>query len=58
MISVNVCYLFYKPTDEKFKTRTLRFSAKKKPLYGSEKALFDWPIVLQYNVEAKHYLII
>ena len=29
MVLVNVCYLFYQPVDEKIKTWTLRFSAKK-----------------------------
>ena len=36
--------------DEKNKTWTLRFPAKENP--GMEKALFDWPIVLQYDVRA------
>ena len=36
--------------DEKNKTSTLRFSAKENP--NMEKALFDWPIVLQYDVKA------
>ena len=42
-------------TDEKIKTWTLPFPAKENP--NMEKALFDWPIVLQYDVKAKHLLI-
>ena len=34
---------------------TLRFPAKENP--NKEKALFDWPIVLQYDVKAKYRLI-
>ena len=41
--------------DEKIKTWTLRFPAKENP--DTEKALFDWPIVLQYDVKAKYRLI-
>ena len=41
--------------DEKIKTWTLRFHAKENP--NMEKALFDWPIVLQYDVKAKYQLI-
>ena len=52
---VSVRYLFYKPMDEKIKTWPLRFPAKKNP--NMEKALFDWPIVLQYDVKAKYRLI-
>ena len=37
--------------DEKIKTWTLRFPAKEN--LNMEKALFDWPIVLQYDVKAK-----
>ena len=55
MVSVSVCYLFYQPMDEKNKTWTLRFPAKENP--NMEKALFDWPIVLQYDVKAKYRLI-
>ena len=40
--------------DEKIKTWTLPLSAKENP--NMEKALFDWPIVLQYNVQAKSRL--
>ena len=38
--------------DEKIKRRPLRFPAKKNP--NMEKALFDWPIALQYDVKAKY----
>ena len=41
--------------DEKIETWTLRFLAKENPYM--EKALFDWPIVLQYDVKAKYRLI-
>ena len=41
--------------DEKIKKWTLRFPAKENP--NMEKALFDWPIVLQYDVKAKYRLI-
>ena len=54
MVSVSVRYLFCQPTDEKIKTWPLRF-AKDNP--NMEKALFDWPIVLQYDVTAKYRLI-
>ena len=42
--------------DEKFKTWTLSFPAKRNPV---EKALFDWPNVLQYvyDIKAKYRLI-
>ena len=40
--------------DEKIKTSTLLFSAKGNP--NMEKAFFDWPIVLQYDVKAKYRL--
>ena len=55
MVSVSVRYLFYQPMDEKIKTLTLRFPAKENP--DMEMALFDWPIVLQYDVKAKYQLI-
>ena len=38
--------------DEKIKTWPLRFPAKENP--NKEKALFDWPILLQYDVKAKY----
>ena len=41
--------------DEKIKTWTLRFPAKENP--NMEKALFHWPLVLQYDVKAKYRLI-
>ena len=41
----------YQPMDEKIKTWTLRFPAKENP--DMDKVLFDWPIVLQYDVKAK-----
>ena len=40
--------------DEKIKTWTLHFPAKENP--NIEKALFDWPIVLQYDVKGKYRL--
>ena len=55
MVSVSVRYLCYQPMDEKIKTWPLRFPAKENP--NMEKALFDWPIVLQYDVKAKYRLI-
>ena len=50
MVSVSVCYLFYQPRDEKNQTLTLRFPAKENP--KMEKELFDWPILLRYDVKA------
>ena len=50
MVSISVCYLFYQSMDEKNQTWTLRFPAKESP--NMERALFDWPIVLQYDVKA------
>ena len=55
MVSVSVRHLFYQPMDEKIKTWSLRFPAKENP--NMEKALFDWPIVLQYDVKAKCWLM-
>ena len=52
MVSLSVCYLFYQPMDEKIKTWPLRFPTKENP--NMEKALCDWPIVLQYDVKAKY----
>jgi len=34
--------------DEKIKTGPLRFPAKENP--NMERALFDWPIMLQYDM--------
>ena len=48
-------YLFYQLMEEKIKTWPLRFPAKVDP--NMEKALFDWPIALQYDVKAKYQLI-
>ena len=53
--NVSVCYLFYQPIDEKIKTWPHRFPAKENPDIG--KALFDWPIALQYDVKANYRLI-
>ena len=41
--------------NEKIKIWPLRFPARENP--NMEKALFDWPIVLQYDVKAKYWLI-
>ena len=41
--------------DEKIKTWTLCFPAKENP--NIEKALFDWPIMLQYDAKVKYQLI-
>ena len=51
MDSVSVRYFTYQPMVEKIKTWTLRFPAKENP--KMEKALFDWPIVLQYDVKGR-----
>ena len=51
----NCSYLFYQPMEEKITTWTLCFPAKENPDMG--KALFDWPIVLQYDIKAKDRLI-
>ena len=48
----SVRYLFYQTGDEKIKTWTLRFPAKESP--DTEKALFDWPVALQYDVKAMY----
>ena len=55
MVSVSVLHLFYQPVDEQIETWTLRFRAKENP--NRENGLFDWPIVLQYDVKAKYQLI-
>ena len=55
MVSVSARYLFYQPMDDKVETWTLRFPAKENPYM--EKALFDRPIVLQYDVKANYWLI-
>ena len=41
--------------DEKIKTWPLRFPAKENP--NMEKALFDWPNVLYYDIKVKYRLI-
>ena len=41
--------------DDKIKTWTLHFPTKENP--NMEKALFDWPIVLQYDMKVKYSLI-
>ena len=41
--------------DEKIKTLPLLFLTKEKP--NIEQALFDWPIMLQYDMKAKYRLI-
>ena len=53
MVLVSVCYLLFQPMDEKMKTRTLHFPTKENP--KMEKALFDWPIMLQYDVKSSIY---
>ena len=55
MVSLSIRYLFYQPMNKKIKTWPLRFPDKEKP--NIEKALFDWAIVLQYDVKAKYRLI-
>ena len=55
MVLVSVRYLSHQSMDEKIKTWPLSFPAKESP--NIEKALFDWPIVLQYGVKAKYRLI-
>ena len=52
MVLLSVWYLFYQPMDEKIKTWPLRFPAKENP--NMEKALFDWPMVLLYDVKATY----
>ena len=42
--------------DEKIKTWPIHFPTKENP-NRMEKALFNWPIVLQYDVKVKHWLI-
>ena len=49
MVSVSVRCLRYQPMDEKIKTWPSN--------PNMEKALFDWPIVLQNDVKAKYRLI-
>ena len=50
------CSLFvFSVNGRKDQIWTLRFRAKENP--NMEKALFDWPTVLQYDVKAKYHLI-
>ena len=53
---LSVRYMFYQPMDEKIKTWPLRFPAKENP--NMEKALFDWPIVLQCDKVSIDLLIV
>ena len=58
MFSGIVRYLFYDFINQwmkRFKKWNLHFPAKENP--NMEKALFDWQIVLQYDVKAKYRLI-
>ena len=55
MVSVGVRYLFYQPIDEKIKKWPLHFPVRENP--NKEEALINWPIVLGYDVKAKHRLI-
>ena len=55
MVTLSVRNLFYQPRAEKIKTWTFRLPAKKNA--DMEKALLDWLIVLQYDVNAKYRLI-
>ena len=55
MVSVNVHYLFYQPMDKKIKTWPVHFPTKENT--NMEKVLFDWPMVLQYDIKAKYRLI-
>ena len=55
IVSLTIRYLFYQQMDKKIKTWRLCFPAKEDP--NIEKALFDWPIVSQYDVKAKYRLI-
>ena len=54
MVSGSVRYLFYHPMMKRTK-HVLFVSRQKNP--NMEKALFNWPIVLQYDVKAKYRLI-
>ena len=51
----NLSNLFYQPMDEKIRTWPLPFLTKEHPYL--EKALIDWPIMLQYDIKAKYRLI-
>lgn len=56
MVLVSVHYLFSQPMDEKDKTWPLCFPPTK-TLNNLERALFNWLILLQYDVEAYYQLI-
>ena len=55
MVSVSLHHVFHKPVNEKIKTWTLPFLAKENP--NIEKGLFEWPILLQYDIKVKYPLI-
>ena len=55
MVLVSVRYLFYQPMDEKIQTQLLLFPANEFP--DMEKGLFDWPIMLQYDIKVKYWLM-
>ena len=55
MVSVSVRYLFDQLIDEQIKTQPLHFPAEENP--NMEKGLFDWPIMLQFDIKAKYWLI-
>ena len=55
MVSVSVRYCFISQWMKRSKHRLFVFPPKKTLIM--EKALFDWPIVLQYDVKAKYRLI-
>ena len=55
MVLLSVRYSFDQPIDEKIKTWTLHFPINE--YSNMEKTLFDWPIVLQYDIKAKYRLI-
>ena len=55
MVSVSARYLLYQPMNEKIETWPLRFPAKEH--LKVRKELFDWRIVLYYDIKAKYRLI-
>ena len=55
MVSGSVRYLFDQPIDEQIKTQPHHFPAEENP--NMEKGLFDWPIMLQFDIKAKYWLI-
>ena len=54
MVSVSVCYVL-SANGWKNQNKDSSFPAKEN--HNMEKALFDWPVVLQYDVKAKYGLI-